>query len=126
MKFIYKKEKQLFIFYGTLNFLITHSIFHFLLLILPILLATIIYHISNLFLGYYFYGKNVFMAKKLTIRKLKRYILFSLFTWIINFSLIKFLYEIGINKNIAALFTIPLIVSVSYYFQKNYIFKNSI
>ena len=121
-----QKGKKLFMFYGIINFLITHSIFHFLLLIIPILLATIIYHISNLLLGYYFYGKKVFMAKKLTIRKLKRYILFSLFTWFINFSLIKFMYEIGINKNLAALLTIPLLVLVSYYFQKNFIFKNSI
>ena len=123
MKLKYNKEKRLFVFYGTLNFLITHSILHFLLLILPIILATIIYHLTNLVLGYYFYGKYVFQNKNLTIITLKKYVLFSLLTWIINFSFIKLMYEIGINKNLSAVFTIPLLVLISYYFQKKYIFK---
>ena len=126
IKLLYNKNKRLFVFYGTINFLISHSILHILLLILPILSSTIIYHASNVILGYYFYGKYVFQVEKLSIAKLKRYILFSLLTWVINFTLIKLMYEIGINKNLAAVFTIPLLVSISYYFQKKYIFINTI
>jgi len=116
-------KKRSFIFYGAINFFITHSTLQLLLLIIPIFLATVISHITNLLLGFYLYGKNVFNSKKLTFREFRRYIIFTSFSWIFNFSIIKFLHEYGISKNLAAIFTIPFLICISYFFQKKYIFK---
>ncbi len=116
-------KKRSFIFYGAINFFITHSTLQLLLLIIPIFLATVISHIINLLLGFYLYGKNVFNSKKLTFREFRRYIAFTSFSWIFNFSFIKLMHEYGISKNLAAIFTIPFLICISYFFQKKYIFK---
>ena len=119
-------RKRLFLFYGIANFLITNSVLHLLLLVMPIFLATIISQITNLAIGFYLYGKKVFKMNYLTYKELRKYILLASFIWILNYASIRFMYDIGINKNLAAIFTIPFLVLISYFFQKKYIFVRSV
>ena len=121
-KLLLKGRKRLFLFYGIANFLVTNSVLHLLLLVIPIYLATIASQISNLIIGFYLYGKKVFKMNNLTYKELSKYILLASFNWILNYLSIKVLYENGINKNLAAILNIPFLVLISYFFQKKYIF----
>ena len=115
-------RKRLFLLYGIANFLITNSVLHLLLLVIPIFLATIASQITNLIIGFYCYGKKVFKMKNLTYQEFRKYILLASFNWTLNYVSIRFMYENGINKNLAAIFTIPFLVLISYSFQRRYIF----
>ena len=115
-------RKRLFLLYGITNFLITNSVLHLLLLVIPIFLATIASQITNLIIGFYLYGKKVFKMKNLTYQEFRKYILLASFNWTLNYVSIRFMYENGINKNLAAIFTIPFLVLISYSFQRRYIF----
>ncbi len=115
-------RKRLFLLYGIANFLITNSVLHLLLLVIPIFLATIFSQITNLIIGFYLYGKKVFKMKNLTYQEFRKYILLASFNWTLNYVSIRFMYENGINKNLAAIFTIPFLVLISYSFQRRYIF----
>ena len=119
-------RKRLFLFYGITNFLITNSILHLLLLVIPIFLATIASQITNLIIGFYLYGKKVFKMKKLTYKEFRKYILLASFNWTLNYISIRFMYENGINKNLAAILTIPFLVLISYCFQRKYIFIKTV
>ena len=121
-KLLPKGRKRLFLFYGITNFLITNSVLHLLLLLIPIYLATIVSQITNLIIGFYLYGKKVFKMNNLTYKELSKYILLASFNWTLNYVSIRFMYENGIHKNLAAIFTIPFLVMISYSFQKKYIF----
>ena len=46
-----------------------------------------------------------------------------LFLWFLNFSSIIILFNLGINKNIAAFLVIPFLVVLSYFCQSRYVFK---
>ena len=122
LKLSSKSRKRLFLFYGITNFLITNLVLHLLLLVIPIFLATIASQITNLIIGFYFYGKKVFKMKNLTYQEFRKYILLATFNWTLNYVSIRFMYENGINKNLAAIFTIPFLVLISYSFQRRYIF----
>jgi len=126
LKFLSKGRKRLFLFYGVANFFITNSVLHLLLLVIPIFLATIVSQITNLIIGFYLYGKKVFMMSNLTYKELRKYILLATFNWILNYLSIRFMYENGIHKNLAAIITIPFLVFLSYFFQKKYIFIKSV
>ena len=121
-----KGRKRLFLFYGIINFLITNLVLHLLLLVIPIFLATIASQITNLIIGFYLYGKKVFKMKNLTYQEFRKYILLASFNWTLNFISIRFMYENGINKNLAAIFTIPFLVLISYSFQRKYIFNKPV
>ena len=115
-------RRRLFLFYGITNFLITNSVLHLLLFLIPIFLATIVSQITNLIIGFYLYGKKVFKMDNLTHKEFIKYILLASFNWTLNYVSIRFMYENGINKNLAAIFTIPFLVLISYSFQRKYIF----
>ena len=117
-----KGRKRLFLFYGTANFLVTNSVLHLLLLVIPIYLATIVSQISNLIIGFYLYGKKVFKMNNLTYKELRKYLLLASFNWILNYVSIRIMYENGIHKNLAAILNIPFLVLISYFFQKKYVF----
>ena len=121
-KLLSQGRKRLFLLYGITNFLITNSVLHLLLLVIPIFLATIASQITNLIIGFYLYGKKVFKMKNLTYQEFSKYILLASFNWTLNYVSIRFMYENGINKNLAAIFTIPFLVLISYSFQRRYIF----
>ena len=120
-----KGKKRLFLFYGSLNFLITNLVLQLLLFITPIYLATILSQITNLVIGFYLYGKRVFKLKNLNLTNFRRYIFLATFNWFLNFLSISIMYENGINKNLAAIIALPFLVAISYYFQKNYIYKTT-
>ena len=115
-------RKRLFLLYGIANFLITNSVLHLLLLVIPIFLATIVSQITNLIIGFYLYGKKVFKMKNLTYQEFRKYILLASFNWTLNYVSIRFMYENGIDKNLEAIFTIPFLVLISYFSQRRYIF----
>ena len=121
-KLLSQGRKRLFLLYGITNFLITNSVLHLLLLVIPIFLATIASQITNLIIGFYLYGKKVFKMKNLTYQEFRKYILLASFNWTLNYVSIRFMYENGINKNLAAIFTIPFLVLISYLSQRRYIF----
>ena len=124
-KLLSKGRKRLFLLYGITNFLITNSVLHLLLLVIPIFLATIASQITNLIIGFYLYGKKVFKMKNLTYQEFSKYVLLVSLNWTLNYISIRFMYENGINKNLAAIITIPFLVLISYSFQRKYIFIKS-
>ena len=122
LKLLSKGRKRLFLFYGIANFLITNSVLHLLLLVIPIFLATIVSQLTNLVIGFFLYGKKVFKMNNLTYKELIKYILLASLIWILNYTSIRLMYENGISKNQAAIFTIPFLVLISYLSQRRYIF----
>ena len=121
-KLLSQGRKRLFLLYGIANFFITNSVLHLLLLVMPIFLATIASQITNLIIGFYLYGKKVFKIKNLTYQEFSKYILLASINWTLNYVSIRFMFENGINKNLAAIFTIPFLVLISYFSQRRYIF----
>ena len=116
-------KKKSFLILGLINFLITNITLQFLLLILPIYVSTITSQIVNLFLGFYLYGNKVFQVKKKTLRIFIKYLSLAFVLWVLNFSSIIILFNLGINKNIAAFLVIPFLVILSYFCQSRYVFK---
>tara|TARA_Y100000739_G_C20439021_1_gene386962 strand:+ start:89 stop:466 length:378 start_codon:yes stop_codon:yes gene_type:complete len=123
LKFELKGQKKLFLVYGILNFLITNIILHITLLFLPTIIATVLSQTVNLLIGYYIYGKKVFKIENLNKFVFEKYFLLALSLWIFNFALIQSFFYIGVNKNITAIFIIPLLVVISYYFQRYFVFR---
>ena len=117
------KQKKLFLFFGFLNFLITNAALQIFLLFTPILFSTILSQMINFFIGYYLYGKKVFKLNKLTNQVFRKYFFLSFIIWLLNFSIIRIFFYFGLNKNITALFLIPVLVAISYFFQKYFVFK---
>ena len=118
------KTPKFFLFYGILNAFITIISLQISLIFLNIVFSTFISQAINFSLGLYFYGKRVFKIKKLSILIIGKYFKLSIFLWISNWIGIRLLYSSGISSNLAALImTIP-VASISYFLQKNYVFKN--
>ena len=117
------KQKRLFLIFGFLNFLITNAVLQICLLFSSVLFSTKLSQIINLLIVYNLYGKKVFKYNKLTNQVFKKYFTLALIIWILNFGIIQSFYYFGINKNITALSIIPLLVIISYFFQKRYVFK---
>jgi len=116
-------EKRLFLFYGILNFLITNLFLHLSLLILPTLFSTMLSQFINIFLGYNLYGRKVFKIKKLANTFFRKYLLLAFTLWILNYIFINYFFHLGMNKNLAAIMIVPILVSISYLTQRNYVFK---
>ena len=117
------KQKKLFLVFGFLNFLITNAVLQISLLFTPILFSTILSQIINVLIGYYLYGKKVFKLNKLTNLVLRKYFVLACILWFLNFSIIRSFFYLGFNKNISALSIIPILVVISYFFQKRFVFK---
>ena len=117
------KQKKLFIVFGFLNFLITNAVLQISLLFTSILFSTILSQMINLLIGYYLYGKKVFKLNKLNNLVFSKYFVLALMLWFLNFTIIRSFFYFGVNKNITALFVIPILVMISYYFQKRFVFK---
>ena len=121
--YLNRGEKRLFLLFGIINFLITNTVLQISLLILPTLLATVLSQVVNLLIGYNLYGKKVFKLNSLNKLIFKKYLFLATFLWISNFLLIQSLFDIGFNKNLVAFLIIPLLVAISYFSQKYYVFK---
>ena len=122
-RFESKGEKRLFLAFGMLNFLITNFTLQVLLLLTQTIFATIVSQLVNLIIGYYLYGKKVFKHNRLNKLVFKKYLFLSLILWLSNFFLIESLFNYGINKNLAAIFIIPLLVLISFLSQKYFVFR---
>ena len=118
-----KSDKRLFLIFGTLNFLITNVVLQISLLLIPTLFSTVLSQTVNVLLGYFLYGKKVFKLKELNKFVFKKYLILALILWILNFVLIQSFFYVGVNKNITAIFIIPLLVIISYLSQRNFVFK---
>ena len=116
-------KKRLFLIFGMINFFITNLILQVLLLIIPTIFATVISQVVNLLIGYYFYGIKVFKYGKLNIFVFKKYLFLASILWILNFGIIQYFFYYDFNKNLTAIFTIPLLVLISYLSQKYIVFK---
>ena len=116
-------EKRNFVFFGLLNVVITNAILQVLLLIVSTSMATFIYQVTSVLLGYNIYAKKVFKKKTLTASSLYKYVLMSIIIWFINWYLIDLLYSLNIHKNISAIILIPFLATVSYIFQKTFVFS---
>jgi putative flippase GtrA len=116
-------EKRLFLSFGIFNFLITNFVLQVLLLLIPTILATVISQLVNLILGYYLYGKKVFKFMRLSKYIFFKYLILAFILWIFNFGLIQYFFYYGFNKNITAIFIIPLLVIISYLSQKYFVFR---
>ena len=118
-------EKKRFLYFGTINFIITTLVLQFLLLFSETYFATFISQTTNLIIGFSLYRKKVFQIKKYTLKTIIKYILLSLSLWIINWCSINYLTNLFIvNKNIAAFFVIPFLVMISFFGQKKLVFKS--
>ena len=121
--FSFRGKKTLFIFYGFINVFITNLILQICLIILPVLLSTFFAQLFNFTFGFYFYGRNVFLIKKLNIVHLKKYLILNILIWNTNWILISFLTTFNISKNISALSIIPLLAFISYFIQRFFVFN---
>ena len=117
------RKKKLFLGYGILNFLITHIILQVSLLLMPTIFATVLSQFINLIIGFYLYGKKVFKYNGLNNAVFKKYLFLATILWLLNFSFIQIFFNFGVNKNITAIFCIPPLVLISYFSQKNYVFR---
>ena len=121
----FKKDgkKRLFLIFGIFNFLITNLTLQVLLFLIPTIFATVISQLVNLIIGFYLYGKKVFKFRKLNKLVFTKYLFLALILWLLNFGLIQYFFYNGINKNITAIFVIPLLVLISYLSQKYFVFR---
>ena len=123
MQYKFKSRKRIFLILGLLNLFITNIFLQIFLLFMPIILSTAFSLMINIFIGFYLYGKLVFKIDSLNIKNFKKYLLIAFFLWILNYSFIKSMFLLGFNKNLSALFIIPLLALISYFSQKNYVFR---
>ena len=116
-------EKRLFLVFGIFNFFVTNIFLQISLLLIPTFLATVLSQMVNLFIGYFLYSKKVFKFKNLNKFVFKKYLFLATILWLINFVFIESLFYFGVNKNITAIFIIPLLVVISYLSQRNFVFR---
>ena len=122
----YKGKKKIFLVLGLLNFLISNIVLQISLLFMPIILATTLSLIINIIFGFYLYGKFVFNSDILNIKNFRKYLLIAFILWQLNFVFIKTMFYLGFNKNLSAIFIIPLLALISYFSQKNYVFRQQV
>lgn len=121
---IFDEQKKSFIKTAIFVWSINQIILHINLLFLPIAISVFISNICSVPIRYYFYGKNVFNLKNPDYRTGKKFMIFSICLWGINTLGTSIIHNSGINKNISAILIIPLVASVSFLLQKNYVFKH--
>ena len=112
-----------FLILGIINFLITNIILQILLLISSISIATFISQFTNITIGYFLYSKFVFLVKNKNFKNFLKYFMIAMITWQLNYFSINFFYhQLSFNKNIAAIFMIPILTLISFLLQKYYVF----
>ena len=118
-------EKKNFLTFGIINFLITNIALQIMLIYFETYLATLISQFVNVIIGFFLYGKKVFKTKKFTLISAFFYLILAILLWIFNYQSINFLFQLGINKNLSAILLIPILVSISFFGQKYFVFKNN-
>ena len=122
-KFFLLKKKELFVFYGLLNTILTNIVLQISLFFLSTIVSTFLSQVFNLNFGYYLYSKKVFKVQIIKRNQFINYSIMNFLIWNINWFSIDKITALGISKNIAALLIIPLLALVSYLCQNYIIFK---
>ena len=123
-KELYKSEKLRFLYYGSINTILTNLILQILLFFSKVYFATLLAQIFNIFFGFLIYKKKVFRKKYVHRNKIIFYVLTALSSWNLNWMIINFLtFDLYISKNISAIISLPFIALWSYLIQKLIIFK---
>lgn len=117
--FLRSKSFINFVLFGFLITLLSNSLLILILFILPLGLATFISQTIHAYLGYVANKYKVFKRKGDPIS----YILLVIFSWIIQWVLIKTITSLGFTSNISVLIAIPFMVTFSFLSQKFIIFK---
>ena len=108
-----------FIFFGALITFLSNSFLFLFLFILPIGLATFLSQILHAYLGYLANKYGVFKRKG----KAKAYVILVIFSWILQWLLIRAVTGLGFSPGFAVLIVIPFLATFSFITQKFIIFK---
>ena len=111
---------------GIINVVLTNLVLQALLAsnVISVTASTLISQLINTCLGYAIYGKIVFRAQGLRHHQpLLRYLLLMTAMWILNTVGIELGEAAGIHKNFAAAGLVPFLAVLSYFCQKNWVFK---
>ena len=108
-----------FIFFGAVITFFSNIFLMLILLIFPLGISTFLTQILHAYLGYLSNKYSVFKRKG----KPKAYIILVIFSWILQWILIKAVIELGFSSNMAVLIVIPLLATFSFTTQKLIIFK---
>lgn len=125
-KFFLLKKKELFVFYGLLNTILTNIVLQISLFFLSTIVSTFLSQAFNLNFGYYLYSKKVFKVQIIKRNQFINYSIMNFLIWNINWFSIDKITALGISKNIAALLILPLLALISYICQNYIIFKSKI
>ena len=121
-----KGQKRLFLLSGIINIIITNLFLQLFLSTsyISTFLATLFSQLINMLLGYFIYSKLVFKKKDIFIKKfIIKYLLLMTIIWLSNSYYIHLLEFAGFDRNMAALFLIPLLAFISFLVQKFLIFN---
>tara|TARA_Y100001933_G_C18734371_1_gene453079 strand:- start:255 stop:629 length:375 start_codon:yes stop_codon:yes gene_type:complete len=121
-KLIGKRQKR-FIINAIVVWGISQITLHILIVLINISIATLTSSLLYIFLGFKFYGKNVFAIKKYSKFSFIKFLGMSFILWIGNFYGIHFFNSIFNNKNISAIIMIPILAMFSFTSQKYFVFK---
>lgn len=117
-------KKFNFVLYAFLVWSITQISLQVLLIFYKISFSTLLSQLIYLILGYKLYGQKVFNNKKNSYEKVFKFLVMSIFLWLVNTNGILLLNMYIHNKNISAVFMIPLLAFLSFQIQKNLVFKD--
>ena len=116
---IISRSFQMFIFFGVINTILSNSLLLLLLAILPIGISAFFSQIFHAFLGYI---SNKYVVFKRT-GNTSSYVTLVILSWLMQWILLKIIMYYGVQKEVAILFTIPIIAISSFTIQKTIIFK---
>tara|TARA_Y100000589_G_C27192781_1_gene645481 strand:- start:1336 stop:1737 length:402 start_codon:yes stop_codon:yes gene_type:complete len=102
---------------------ISQIVLHTLLIVLNIGIATVTSSLIYIFIGFKFYGENVFDMKKYSNFVFIKFFILTIFLWFGNFFGIHFFNSIFNNKNFSAILMVPILAIISFFVQKNFVFK---
>lgn len=117
-------KKFNFVLYAFLVWSITQISLQVLLIFYKISFSTLLSQLIYLILGYKLYGQKVFNNKKNSYEKVFKFLVMSIFLWLVNTNGILLLNMYIHNKNISAVFMIPLLAFLSFQIQKNLVFQD--
>ncbi len=115
----YKKKIYRFVFFGFLNTVLSSLLLLILLKILPISISTFVSQIFHA-ISSYFFGKNKIFKKYGNPLK---FLILVIFSWTLQWQLLKILKDYGLGNLYSILIVIPLIAATSFIVQKVFIFK---
>ena len=118
------RQSKKFLFFGTLNFLITNTFLQLLLFLSNVWIATLLSQTLNFLIGFALYGKYVFKVNKLKGSIFIKYLIFAFCAFLLNAKLIiYFSITYDISENLASAILIPFLTSISFIIQKFLIFR---